>query len=83
MENPQPDQYRLCCGGLLEAELVNGRVLLNCLTCGTIWQRQNDGILGVSHHGHTYLGNTYMSTFSNSLTNRVNGNGRAVHPNES
>ncbi len=38
------DQDRLCCGSLLEAELVDGRILLRCLSCGTMWSRQVDGI---------------------------------------
>ena len=39
------DQYRLCCGSLLEAELVNGRIVLRCLACGIVWQRCPDGAL--------------------------------------
>ncbi len=39
------DQYRLCCGGLLEAEIGNGPVVLRCLTCGQRWERGPDGTL--------------------------------------
>ena len=39
------DQYRLCCGGLLEAEIVQGAVILRCLSCGTVWRRLADDTL--------------------------------------
>ena len=39
------DQYRLCCGGLLEGEMVDGQVVLRCLSCGLAWHRQTDGAL--------------------------------------
>lgn len=48
----EADQYRLCCGGLLEADVVDGRVVLRCLKCGTLWFRQADGTLGKEDSGH-------------------------------
>ena len=39
------DQNRLCCGGLLLAEVGCGPVVLRCLSCGQRWERGSDGIL--------------------------------------
>ncbi len=44
------DQDRLCCGSLLEAERVDGRIMLRCLSCGLLWSRMEDGKLGI-HKG--------------------------------
>jgi|GEM_PF-1974062 len=39
------DQYRLCCGFLLEADLVDGRIVLRCLRCGRRWERMTNRTL--------------------------------------
>ena len=39
------DQDRLCCGGLLLAEVGSGPVVLRCLSCGQRWERGPDGTL--------------------------------------
>lgn len=44
-KNVRFDQHRLCCGHLLEAEVVDGEVLLKCLRCGSWWGRDLSGAL--------------------------------------
>lgn len=43
--SPKFDQDRLCCGHLLEAEVVEGEVLLRCLACSTLWARSALGVM--------------------------------------
>lgn len=45
------DQYRLCCGNLLEAKIVDGRVVLVCMACGSQWERAKDNTLRISDNG--------------------------------
>ncbi len=45
------DQYRLCCGSLLEAKVVDGRVVLVCMACGSHWERTTDKTLRISDNG--------------------------------
>lgn len=33
----------ICCGGLYDADLVDGKIILRCIRCGAFWQRQPDG----------------------------------------
>jgi len=35
--------FSICCGGLYDADLVDGKVILRCVRCGELWQRQTDG----------------------------------------
>lgn len=39
------DQNRLCCGHLLEVEVVDGEVMLRCISCKTRWGRDASGAL--------------------------------------
>jgi len=49
--NREIDQYRLCCGNLLEAKVENGRVVLVCMACGSRWERAADKTLHTSDNG--------------------------------
>lgn len=35
--------FSICCGGLYDADLVGGEIILRCVRCGEFWQRQADG----------------------------------------
>lgn len=56
MSKNEVDPNRICCNGLFEAELVEGRVVLECLSCGSLWFRQADGTLAVDDSLRTPIG---------------------------
>ncbi len=41
------EQSLLCCGFLMEAEAVRGRLALRCLKCGTLWGKRKDGLFTI------------------------------------
>lgn len=43
MEGAKMETENLCCGRLFFAEIVEGRVVLECCTCGTLWETTSEG----------------------------------------
>lgn len=35
--------FLICCGGLYDADLVDGKIILRCVRCNQSWQRRADG----------------------------------------
>ncbi len=35
--------FMICCGGLYDADLVDGKIILRCVRCDQRWQRRADG----------------------------------------
>lgn len=35
--------FLICCGGLYDADLVDGKIILRCVRCDQQWQRRTDG----------------------------------------
>ena len=43
MEGANMESNDLCCGRLFFAEIVDGRVVLECCTCGKLWETTSQG----------------------------------------
>lgn len=35
--------FMICCGGIYDADLVQGKIILTCLQCGLRWRKGADG----------------------------------------
>jgi hypothetical protein len=45
MEMESPDAGEVCCGKLFYAEFEEGRLVLECYHCGTLWRMGQEGRL--------------------------------------
>ncbi len=43
MEGANMETKNLCCGRLFYAEIVDGRIVLECCTCGKLWETTSEG----------------------------------------
>ena len=43
MEGANMETKNLCCGRLFYAEIVEGRIVLECCTCGKLWETNSEG----------------------------------------
>ena len=48
MERVDMESNDVCCGKLFFAEIVEGKVVLECCTCGRVWPIGEDGRLATS-----------------------------------